>query len=78
MDISKYTLKRKYEQLDQEIDEHIDKKVLIDLQIEGINLQIFELQEKIERLRNKANIQGQIIERKINILNKSGYLRKDQ
>ena len=76
--ISKYTLKRKFEEIDQEIDEHIDKKALIDLEIIKIELEIFELQEKIERLKNKKEAQGRLIEEKTTVLNKSGYLRANQ
>ena len=78
MDISRYTLKRKFEEIDQEIDEHIDKKALIDLEIIKIELEIFELQEKIERLKNKREAQGRLIDEKTTVLNKSGYLRANQ
>jgi len=73
-----YILKRKIEEIDQDINEHITKNTLIDIQIEEIDLTIVKLQAKVKRLRLKKEVNEEIIDRKTEIINKAQYLRGNQ
>jgi predicted nucleic acid-binding Zn-ribbon protein len=57
----KYTLKRKLEQIDQDIEELIDKNDIIDIRIKEVNDEILKLQSKIKRLRIKQETNDELI-----------------
>ena len=68
-----YTLKRKYEQIDKEIETHIDELVLYDIKIKEANLEIFKIQQKIKKLRIKIETSEKLIINKRQILEESGW-----